>query len=137
MNYTENYHLPQWVETDRVQMEDFNEAMANIEEGLADAYRPSNKPYTVGSYVGDGNETQTITLGFKPSFLIISRPYSSTSENANNWLGNSILTDGSMLSDRVKFTNDGFTVKVTNISDSTPYPNLNKKYSGYSYIAFR
>lgn len=37
MNYTENYHLPQWVESDRVQMEDFNEAMANIEEGLTQA----------------------------------------------------------------------------------------------------
>ena len=24
MNYTTNYHLPQWVETDRIQMEDFN-----------------------------------------------------------------------------------------------------------------
>ena len=28
MNYTTNYHLPQWVETDRIQMEHFNQAMA-------------------------------------------------------------------------------------------------------------
>ena len=34
MNYTENYHLPQWVETDRVLMEDFNAAMSSIENGL-------------------------------------------------------------------------------------------------------
>ncbi len=34
MNYTENYHLPQWVETDRVMMDDFNAAMASIESGL-------------------------------------------------------------------------------------------------------
>ena len=34
MNYTTNYKLPQWEEIDRIQMEDFNAAMANIEEGL-------------------------------------------------------------------------------------------------------
>lgn len=34
MNYTENYHLPQWVKSDRILMEDFNGAMANIENGL-------------------------------------------------------------------------------------------------------
>ena len=37
MNYTEKYHLPQWVETDRIMMEDFNAAMAGIEEGLNEA----------------------------------------------------------------------------------------------------
>ena len=35
MNYTTNYHLPQWVETDRIMMEDFNEAMAGIDGGIA------------------------------------------------------------------------------------------------------
>ena len=34
MNYTENYHLPQWEETDRVMRTDFNDAMLHIEEGL-------------------------------------------------------------------------------------------------------
>ena len=32
MNYTANYQLPQWVETDRIMMEDFNEAMAKHPE---------------------------------------------------------------------------------------------------------
>ena len=36
MDYTTNYHLPQWVESDRIMMEDFNEAMAAIEKGLTD-----------------------------------------------------------------------------------------------------
>ena len=35
MNYTENYHLPQWVKDDRIMMEDFNDAMANIDFGLS------------------------------------------------------------------------------------------------------
>jgi len=37
MEYTTNYHLPQWVETDRIQMKDFNDAMASIENGLDSA----------------------------------------------------------------------------------------------------
>lgn len=35
MNYTENYQLPQWEETDRIMRIDFNDAMAGIERGLS------------------------------------------------------------------------------------------------------
>ena len=34
MNYTANYQLPQWVESDRLMMDDFNAAMSQIEQGL-------------------------------------------------------------------------------------------------------
>lgn len=34
MNYTENFHLPQWDEQDRIMRVDFNHAMAEIEAGL-------------------------------------------------------------------------------------------------------
>ena len=37
MNYTENYHLPQWKKEDRVMMEDFNAAMAGIERAFTDS----------------------------------------------------------------------------------------------------
>lgn len=37
MDYTVNYHLPQWVESDRILMEDFNEAMAGIDTGIKSA----------------------------------------------------------------------------------------------------
>ena len=37
MNYTTNYHLPQWVKDDRIMMEDFNDAMAGIDAGLTGA----------------------------------------------------------------------------------------------------
>ena len=37
MDYTKNYHLPQWVDDDRIRRVDFNEAMANIENGLMEA----------------------------------------------------------------------------------------------------
>lgn len=34
MNYTTNYHLPQWDETDRIMRTDFNQMCADIESGL-------------------------------------------------------------------------------------------------------
>ena len=34
MNYTQNYHLPQWVETDRILMDDFNDAYSAIDAAL-------------------------------------------------------------------------------------------------------
>lgn len=37
MNYTKNYHLPQWEKADRIMMDDFNTAMAGIETGLTEA----------------------------------------------------------------------------------------------------
>lgn len=37
MNYTKQYHLPQWAESDRILMEDFNQAMENVERGLTAA----------------------------------------------------------------------------------------------------
>ena len=36
MNYTQNYQLPQWESSDRILMDDFNDAMEKIEGGLSD-----------------------------------------------------------------------------------------------------
>ena len=37
MDYTNNCHLPQWVKSDRIMMDDFNAAMNNIDANIADA----------------------------------------------------------------------------------------------------
>lgn len=37
MNYTINYHLPQWEESDRVLMTDFNQMCRDMEAGLGRA----------------------------------------------------------------------------------------------------
>ena len=34
MQYTKNYHLPQWVKEDRIMMNDFNQMCADMEAGL-------------------------------------------------------------------------------------------------------
>jgi len=42
MNYTENYHLPQWVKSDRIMMEDFNQMCESIDAGLAGSVQTSD-----------------------------------------------------------------------------------------------
>ena len=66
MNYTEKYHLPQWEETDRIMRTDFNEAMANIENGITD----TATAYAAGTYSGTGGWRKIVT-GFRPRMLFI------------------------------------------------------------------
>lgn len=169
MNYTEKYHLPQWVKEDRIMMEDFNQMCSDIEAGLernaaeavranaqtaadvqtaqstadkavadaaaaqrkADAaYAPSKPPYAVGTYTGTA-AVQTITVGFRPSFVHIS----SATSGADSYT----MASGNVPSTHLEFTASGFTVKPCLRADSgTPdYPNLVESQRRYTYIAFR
>ena len=79
MNYTTNYHLPQWVESDRILMEDFNDAMEALDEGMAEAktaaeaaYSPTQKPWVLGSATVSESQVDTViyTFDFTPSLVI-------------------------------------------------------------------
>ena len=160
MNYTTNYHLPQWVESDRILMEDFNDAMAGIDQGiqgakaaaetaqttadtaeqkaeaLADAYTPSNQPFVVGTYVGTGKDT-TVTLGFRPKFVVISGMQPGTQSNStSDWDRYFALCDGSIMPLRVTFTDTGFTVFARGNSYQN-YPDFTDSGRTYCYLAFR
>ena len=158
MEYTTNYHLPQWVESDRIMMGDFNEAMSNLEGGITtaqstadnaqasadaaqnaadtiaeNAYSPTNKPYVVGSYVGTNME-MTVTLGFRPSFLIISGATTASSSSVGNLSARNIFTGGNALAECITFTDTGFIImKISN----TTFPQLCVYDRTYDYIAFR
>ncbi len=62
MKYTENYHLPQWAESDRIMMDGFHAAMENIEGGPSTAQATANStaeeaanpPYAARPYTGGG-----------------------------------------------------------------------------------
>ena len=114
MEYTKNYHLPQWVETDRIMMEDFNAAMASIENGLdrkVDGVTVAvleetvsdnlggiaanlgaagkNCRITWGSYTGNGNygsskKTTITTPGFYPVLVCVGSP-SDVSDTSWPW----------------------------------------------------
>ena len=162
MEYTTNYHLPQWVESDRIMMGDFNQMCSDMEAGLvsnaqaaaaaqaaagnaqnaaenaqasADAAQAeaAKLPYVVGSYTGTGQQ-MTITLGFRPSFLIINGgviTYSLNSDELATW---QIATNGNTLPECVTFTNTGFT--LLKLADKQ-YPRLIIAERNYDYIAFK
>ena len=98
MNYTKNHHLPQWEESDRILMTDFNQMCSDMESGLdkiqdeAAAGRQSiqeivnkiqkdlgtqgkNVRMICGSYVGTGRQgpdvVQTIQTGFTPALMLV------------------------------------------------------------------
>ena len=147
MEHTTNYNLPQWAEPDRIKMEDFNQMCADIDQGVkaakdaadaaqatADAaYCPNNKPYTVGSYTGTGGG-MTITLGFRPSFLIISGSRTSYPTGIDYFGAYDVFTGGTILTETVTFTDTGF---VLNYRESNEYPQLIQSGRQYNYIAFR
>ena len=66
MNYTQHYQLPQWVETDRILMNDFNDAFSAIETALT----ASNCRLFTGTYVGTGTQgaagRNSVTFPFPP-----------------------------------------------------------------------
>ena len=141
MNYTTNYHLPQWVESDRIMMGDFNEAMDTLDTELAAAqavtdvaYTPDNKPYTIGSYTGNGN-TITITLGFRPSFLLISGDVGSTSlvSHYQQYGYHVGFVSDAFVYDTITLTDTGFKI----VRDYNNYPQWNEGNHKYIYIAFR
>ena len=68
MNYTQNYQLPQWVETDRILMEDFNDAFDTIESAMSGF---GNCKIVTGSYVGTGAVNKTLTFPGSPLVVII------------------------------------------------------------------
>ena len=89
MNYTQHYQLPQWVETDRILMEDFNNMASAIDTALgghdtdlealqaqdtalesAIAECGNCRLYTT-TYVGSASSSVTLTFPGKPLFLMV------------------------------------------------------------------
>ena len=135
MEYTTNYHLPPWVETDRIMMEDFNDAMASIDEGMSsNAQAAAEKPYVVGTYTGDGTtNNRTITLGFQPKFVIISGSSRSTTSASEQSLRFAMVGFTGTSNTMVGLIDTGFIVK----NNSFQYPQLNVNGTLYAYIAFK
>ena len=162
MNHTKNYNLPQWELNDLIRMEDFNSAMANLESGIdtargeaAEAQAEANsakvvantakatadtalasKPYVAGSYVGAGTE-QTIHLGFRPSFLIVSglkeTMATNTTTDFDRFFG---MSGGNIMTHRLAFTESGFKVFPSNALNYY-YPDFSDNGRRYDYIAFK
>lgn len=101
--------------------------------------------YKIGSYTGNGispdgkiqNPTQHITVGFRPSLVIISGTQNSNTTNQTSELiAYYGMSDGTNLDRRVTFNSDGFTVYYSSIKYAY-LPDFDKYALRYIYIAFK
>ena len=145
MNYTQNHHLPQWVKSDRIRMDDFNDAMASIESGMsanaqaaASAQATADRAlsnsggslhfyYSTGSYPGTGAD-RFVELGFEPTFVIVSNAQPSGERDVGMFCL-SFSGGIGVIMDR------GFKVLAPD-SAHPEYPNLTRPQTVYTYIAF-
>ena len=144
MNYTTNYHLPQWVEEDRILMEDFNQMCADIDGGIAAAKTAADTareaaealPYVVGTYQGNGGDSVTVTLGFQPGVVIVSGLWGSALKD-DPVLYRFGIYAGPASSHMIAVNATGFTVTKTDSGGTRIDPQLNIIGYTYYYIAFR
>ena len=160
MNYTPNHHLPQWVKSDRIMMDDFNQMCKDIESGLNTAVSKANsaqsaantaqsaansaqstantalssKPYATGTYTGTGADI-TINVGFRPSFVIINGMTDGLDMSQLSHFGYcSAATSGlGPLNTHVQFTSTGISV----LYNKGRLPKLSDSGRFYEYIAFK
>ena len=124
-----NLHL--WEPEDDFLRTEFNENFEKIDAGVRETAEA--KPYVVGTYTGTG-KAMTITLGFRPSFLILSGSQT-TAQTKRDYLGAyDLITGGRALSDAVTFTDTGFEL---NMLGSNQYPQLVASNHAYDYIEFQ
>lgn len=101
MTKTENYQLPQWEAADPVRREDFNRAMANIEEGLSAAYSSNREPIKYQRIsIKSANVAGDILEEYDgvPKFVIVYGTYGSAFVS-NGGLGNIMVSSTSVNSD--------------------------------------
>lgn len=96
-----------------------------------------NEAFVTGAYFGDGSTSQTVTLGFEPSFVIVFVPgfpavrinYIAATSKTYFAVGTSMTTSGVVMTDK------GFRTTSGTSGGSTLA--LNEMGISYCYIAFR
>ena len=150
--FTTNCKLHQWEPGDHFLRTDFNEDFAKIDAALG--ARPTQTSLDsqlaavnqsvstvagrvevrIGSYVGNGADSRTINVGFKPKAVF--------TQGASVLTGSNIITGALALENSpaksngtaiLTVTASGFTV----YSPSTSYRHMNDKSKIYFYLAFK
>ena len=137
-NTSEHLGLHLWEPTDQVLRTEFNQNWTKIDTEVNAAQETAEaaqsaaeqRPYVIGSYTGNGG-TQSITLGFQPSFVIITAQPANSRDTAFI-----AISGGSEAASTLSFTETGFTVMVTPTSYET-YPLTNQNGTFYHYLALR
>ena len=98
-------------------------------------------PYDSGSYFGTGSASRTISLGFRPSLVVVTANglpmfYYDKTDSTNYTLSGVAFDGGQSIG--VKITNNGFEVRTgDSISARNSYPRLNESGITYVYIAYK
>ena len=137
-NTSEHLGLHLWEPTDQVLRTEFNQNWTKIDTAVNAAQETAEaaqsaaeqRPYVIGSYTGNGG-TQSITLGFQPSFVIITAQPANSRDTAFI-----AISGGSEAASTLSFTETGFTVMVTPTTYET-YPLTNQNGTFYHYLALR
>ena len=137
-NTSEHLGLHLWEPTDQVLRTEFNQNWTKIDTAVNAAQETAEaaqsaaeqRPYVIGSYTGNGG-TQSITLGFQPSFVIITAQPANSRDTAFI-----AVSGGSEAASTLSFTETGFTVMVTPTSYET-YPLTNQNGTFHHYLALR
>ena len=123
-SYTEHYGLHQWEPSDNFLRTDFNTDLEKIDTALGETVERLNNKIEVvlATYEGNGNETNTVELGFSPLAVIISN---------DGQLNGGVLGVRGGNERNITLTETGFTLQ----KDNTSIPNL----SGVKYccLVFR
>lgn len=132
MNYTQNYQLNQWEQSDRVLMDDFNSDNQKIEAALGTIPK-----IIMGSYTGNDAMSRVINLGVTPRVVLLVRQDGwSTSGSAS--------TGGVAFPDEpvdyygttvMEIVNQGFQVYRDKRVDSYYSVDCNNSACTYHYIA--
>lgn len=137
-NTSEHLGLHLWEPTDQVLRTEFNQNWTKIDTAVNAAQETAEaaqsaaeqRPYVIGSYTGNGG-TQSITLGFQPSFVIITAQPANSRDTAFI-----AVSGGSEAASTLSFTETGFTVMVAPTPYET-YPLTNQNGTFYHYLALR
>jgi TRAP-type uncharacterized transport system substrate-binding protein len=107
------------------------ENVRGVAEGAAET-AVTHKNYAIGTYTGTG-QYQTISLGFRPSMLIISEYYAVTDDASEAQGKISVFVDA-LNGGKLNLQSDGVLLYA---DESRVYPRVNESGYKYRYIAFR
>mgnify|MGYP006078301679 CR=1 FL=1 len=138
MNYTQHYQLPQWVETDRIMMDNFNDMTAKLDTGLA-GLAGSKAELVTGTYHGDSAASRAISLGFAPKALYLCSEGGIAGYVEGYYYvygglalpGHPVVSQGQNNAVAVELTADGFQLT------SDEYRRVNESGLTYHYLALR
>ena len=159
-NHTPNFNLCQWEPSDPVLRTDFNEDNAKLDSLLQGhrsliqqnkaalttlqntAYTTSFQAVVFGSYVGDGTQYRTISLGFRPRAVLVlplnGHMGGSSGSQSTMYSGMALdgLDGGTGSAASVSVLANGFRVGEGVAYNGYTY-HLNMKPYSYVYLAFR